>query len=895
MHTPLRLAWFRRFSLLVFAAALWPCAHGAGADPLARQCDQIVATYRKIIILMDNAKALDPGVHEQVATAGKMLFEQNQQAILGLQQGLTGSFAAGKLDEVVAFLDRIENSPDYRDADKLVFRDTVEELIASGQGGADLQKRLQDDATALNSIETLYQKEIGDIFSGFQTRGMPVRREAWSHYVEFLRQRYSREQILREMRNTLPAAENRGGARKKTSKDEMFGTDLPPKTVALTFDDGPHARYTPQILDILQKYGLKAVFFQVGRNLGPETLDSGAQLAPTAALSSRILEQGSTLGNHSYSHPVLPKMDAAGYTKEIDTTSALLKDIQKQDPVLFRPPYGAINQAILDKVRSENMKAVLWNVDSEDWADPVPNSVAQRVVSEAEKAGRGIILFHDIHKISIEALPQIIEALRKDGFQFASWNGNAFAVEGTRGLGAAQETQQGEPIYRESWAAIIGIDDYQAWPKLSYAANDARAIQDLLIKKYNFKPDHVFGLFDKDATRENILSLLGDKLANPDLVKREDRVFVFYAGHGATRHLASGRDLGYVIPVDAGLANYEGSAISMSNFQDIAEAIPAKHLLFVMDSCYSGLALTRGGGAPPGILNYLQEISRRTARQMFTAGGADQQVADTGPNGHSVFTWTLLQALDGRADLNGDGVVTATELAAYITPAVSALSHQTPAFGNLPGSEGGDFLFELNHETEFLNENSTQLSEEAIKANAELEQLKAEIRKQAEQNAELKKQLAAMQSRLESNAAGTPAATSASATAAQPPTPKDAAAETNDEGMRAYKEKRYAEALAKFEEAAKMQPSMPLYANNAGFACFKLGQHAQAADWFRKTIALDANRAVAYLNLGDALWELNQKEEAKQAYEKFLQLSPNSRTGPRVKELLKTIGEKPNP
>ena len=111
--------------------------------------------------------------------------------------------------------------------------------------------------------------------------------------------------------------------------------------------------------------------------------------------------------------------------------------------------------------------------------------------------------------------------------------------------------------------------------------------------------------------------------------------------------------------------------------------------------------------------------------------------------------------------------------------------------------------------------------------------------------------------------------------------------------MREYKEKRYAEALAKFEEAARLQPAMPLYTNNAGFACFKLGQQAQAADWFRKTIALDPNRGVAYLNLGDALWELNQKEEAKQAYEKFLQLQPNSKAAPRVSELLKTVEQKP--
>jgi hypothetical protein len=67
-----------------------------------------------------------------------------------------------------------------------------------------------------------------------------------------------------------------------------------------------------------------------------------------------------------------------------------------------------------------------------------------------------------------------------------------------------------------------------------------------------------------------------------------------------------------------------------------------------------------------------------------------------------------LQGLDGRADLNGDGMITAPELAAYVAPAVSAFSHQTPTFGNLPGTEGGDFIFNLKHETEFLNNDSQQ-------------------------------------------------------------------------------------------------------------------------------------------------------------------------------------------
>ncbi|HXY01358.1 MAG TPA: polysaccharide deacetylase family protein [Candidatus Limnocylindrales bacterium] len=863
---------------------------------LAQDCDQVVANYRKIIVLMDDSKKLDPAVREQVATAGRMLFEQNHQVLHALEEGLGDSLAAGKTDFAAEFLDRVEKSGGYRDADKLVFRDTLEELAAGGKGGPEFQKRVQDDLASLAAIQALYQKEIGDIFAGLQTRGMPVHREAWGQYIDFLKQKYTREQILREMEKVLPPASSRGGGKKKSTTDEVFGNDLPPKTLVLTFDDGPHPRYTPQVLDILVKYGIKAVFFQVGRNLGPETTESGAKLAPTAAISDRILQQGSALGNHSYSHPVLPKLDEAGYTKEIDTTSFLIKTIQKQDPVLFRPPYGAINAAILTKVRSEKMKAILWNVDSEDWADPVPNSVAQRVVTEAEKQGRGIILFHDIHKVGLEALPQVIEALQKDGFRFAYWNGSDFAVEGTRGLEGAQETPKAVPIYRESWAAIIGIDAYQAWPKLSYATNDAQAVRDLLIKKYNFKPDHVFGLFDKDATRENILSLLGDKLGNPEMVKREDRVFVFYAGHGATRHLASGRDLGYIIPVDADLSHYEGSAISMSNFQDIAESIPAKHLFFVMDSCYSGLALTRGGPSAAGLQNYLLEISRRTARQMFTAGGADQQVADTGPNGHSVFTWTLLQALDGRADLNGDGVVTATELAAYVTPAVSALSHQTPAFGNLPGSEGGDFLFELNHETEFLNETSAQLGEDAIKLNSELEKLRDEIQKQAAQNEELKKQLAAAEAQLRQEKQAAQAGTTklTSATPTSDAVAKNLPAATNDEGMRLYKEKKYSEAKEKFKEAARLQPDKALFANNAGFAAFKLEQYEEAVQWFQKTITLDPNRGIAYINLGDAYLKLDKKAEAKQAYEKYLELQPNSKSAPGVLEKLKALEEKPN-
>ncbi len=858
---------------------------------IARQSDAIVAGYRQIIVLMDGAAALDPGVRERSSTAGKILFQQNQERLSLLEEELAVPIAKGNSAPAEEFLSRFEGNPDYRDADKLAFEDTLDALAAAtGNGNVKLAERLREDQATLAQIQALYQKEIGELLGNLMTRGMAFHREAWGQYVGHLKQKYTREQILKENEGQLPPAESRGAGKTKPLGGEVFGNELPAKTLVLTFDDGPHPRYTDQILEILKKYGLKAVFFEVGRNLGPETTDVAPKLAATAAVSERILAEGSTIGNHSYSHPVLSKMTEEGYTREIETTNALLTAILKQPPVLFRPPYGATNSAITTKVQADRMKSILWNVDSEDWADPVPNSIAERVVEEVEKQGRGIILFHDIHKVTLAVLPMVIETLEKDGYRFTSWNGSGFGPDAMRGADAAQAAAPAVAAYRESWAAVIGIDHYQTWPKLSYATSDAQAVRDLLVKKYNFNPDHVFLLLDEQATRQNILSLLGDKLANPDLVKHEDRVFVFFAGHGATRHLASGRDLGYIIPVDGDLSNYEGQAISMTNFQDIAEAIPAKHLLFVMDSCYSGLALTRGGGTIP-LGNYLLEISRRTARQMFTAGGADQQVADNGPNGHSVFTWTLLQALDGRADLNGDGVITATELAAYVTPAVSALSHQTPAFGNLPGSEGGDFIFELNHETEFLNENSAQLGEEAIRVNSELEKLRGQIQEQTTQNQELKKQLAEAEAQLQMEkqakqaGAGATASTANLATAA-----KDLPAATNDEGMRFYKEKKYTEALDKFREASQLLPSSALFANNAGFASFKLGQYEQAVEWFEKAIAADPNRAIAYLNLGDAFLELGKKVEARHAYEKYLELQPNSKTAPSVQEKVRNLG-----
>jgi tetratricopeptide (TPR) repeat protein len=401
--------------------------------------------------------------------------------------------------------------------------------------------------------------------------------------------------------------------------------------------------------------------------------------------------------------------------------------------------------------------------------------------------------------------------------------------------------------------------------------NDAKAIREVLIRRYRFAPDHVTLLLDGEATRERILAAFGDRLTDPARVKKDDRVFVFFAGHGTTRKLPSGKALGYLVPVDADLENYQSQAISMTNFQDASDAIPARHLFLVTDACYSGLALTRGGPT-----QYLREVTGRVARQVLTAGGADETVADNGPNGHSIFTWTLLQGLEGRADLSGDGFITASELAAYVGPLVSQVSRQTPAFGSLPGSEGGEFVFELQPETEFLSTQSTQLDDEAIRLNGELERLRASVAEKQARNERLRQEVA----QARATAAGAPASA---------PDADQTAAGFNDRGMALYREKRYAEALEAFLAATRTDPRSALAANNTGFAYFRLGRHAEAVTWFERTIALDPQRAIAFVNLGDAQLAQNQPALARAAYERYLVLQPNSRLAAGIRQKLATL------
>ncbi|MED5620647.1 polysaccharide deacetylase family protein [Ideonella sp. BN130291] len=866
------------------SAAASASAHPAVASALDLLKAQLAA-HRQIIVLLADEASLSAADKAAANSVGQQLFHEQlerQRHIERAFDALTSAGAAARDAGLAQVLDYVESGEGLYDADRLAFQEALRALQRGiGRDGSlpavKLHKRVSEDLDALAQIEHNYDREIGQIFNRFETRAIELKRERWADYVAHLKTLYRREQILKDHGVLVPYPPEPAASRAAAADDgqrEIFGNSLPARTVVLTFDDGPHRQYTEEVEAILKQYNVPAVFFQVGRNLGQVGADGKPALERGAQVAARLQADGFVLGNHSYTHAQLSKETGDALKSQILYTDTLLKAVSPQRSPLFRFPYGARNAEGLGVVRDAQLRSVMWNIDSLDWADPVPRSIADRVLREVDKQGRGIILFHDIHERTLKALPLVLDRLVAEGYQFAGWRGSSF--ESAKAERQPVESPKLANADGNAWALVIGVDDYAKWPRLQYAVRDAKALTQALVERFGVAPERVVALYNKDATRQGILDAFHGRLAHGG-VQKNDRVFVFFAGHGATRTLSSGRELGYIVPADAGTSPEQlaSDAIPMTEIQNIAESLAARHVLFVMDACYSGLGLTRGGAPSSG--NFLRDNARRLGRQMITAGGADQLVADGGPNGHSVFTWTLLQGLGGKGDLNGDGIITATELAAYVAPAVASVSRQTPAFGSLPGSEGGEFVFVLPSEGEFLSAASSQLSGEAIQLNTRLD---AALNKPVAVASVASAPVAATVKDLQGKDRVIEAPVAVAATARQ------RAQLANDRGLQLYREKRYAEAEAQFTEALKLRPDFALAANNLGFVYYKQNKFAEAARWYDNALKLDPSRAVAYLNLGDAHANAGDKDRAAAAYKTYLELAPSGPGAAHAREQL---------
>ncbi|WP_240795475.1 polysaccharide deacetylase family protein [Aquibacillus halophilus] len=182
--------------------------------------------------------------------------------------------------------------------------------------------------------------------------------------------------------------------------------------VALTFDDGPDPRFTPQILDVLKEYNIKATFFVMGAR---------AEAYPD--LVKRIIEEGHIIGNHTYWHPnLVEEADINTLEREVTKTEATLAELIGYQTKLFRAPYGFLYNELVEKLANMNYTVVGWTVDSLDWQEAPPEEIAYNVLSNIHPGA--IILMHDgaewegDRTNTIKSLRQIIPTLKDEGMEF---------------------------------------------------------------------------------------------------------------------------------------------------------------------------------------------------------------------------------------------------------------------------------------------------------------------------------------------------------------------------------------------------------------------------------------------------------------------------------------------
>src|SRR5436309_9002479 len=176
--------------------------------------------------------------------------------------------------------------------------------------------------------------------------------------------------------------------------------------IAITFDDGPSATLTPKLLDILAAHHIKATFFVIGENV-----------AEHPEIVARAAREGHEIGNHSWSHPNLAKISQESVRSQLQRTDDAIKSATGSRPTLMRPPYGSITDREKRWIHDEfGYQIILWEVDPYDWRRPGPAVVRNRILKETQPGS--IVLSHDIHPGTIEAMPSTFDALEAKGFKF---------------------------------------------------------------------------------------------------------------------------------------------------------------------------------------------------------------------------------------------------------------------------------------------------------------------------------------------------------------------------------------------------------------------------------------------------------------------------------------------
>ena len=327
----------------------------------------------------------------------------------------------------------------------------------------------------------------------------------------------------------------------------------------------------------------------------------------------------------------------------------------------------------------------------------------------------------------------------------------------TRGIRVRPVSPTGQEVKGNQWLFVIGIDTYIHWPRLKTAVNDAKAVKDTLLSRYYFDKNHVIELYDEAATRKHILEKLRF-LARK--VRGNDSVLIFYAGHGDLDPITKE---GSWIPVESDTKDVSAwvSNHDIKNYLNV-DAIKAKHILLVSDSCFSGDFFRGHRGKLPEVTDaVIKRAYKLTSRQAITSGGLEP-VSDEGFGGHSVFTYFFLKTLRE----NQKPYLVPSDFFRDVKAGVAENAEQFPRLGYLKdtgGQQGGELVLFLKQESRLK-----ALSAEAKASKEELQRLKkleqeqrkakqketAEIAKREKELAALDAKIAGMRKKLGAAASG---------------------------------------------------------------------------------------------------------------------------------------------
>ncbi|MEQ1751375.1 MAG: polysaccharide deacetylase family protein [Prosthecobacter sp.] len=213
-----------------------------------------------------------------------------------------------------------------------------------------------------------------------------------------------------EIRKAIPVVETAPAITAKPPAKIVFtNCKVPGPVIAITFDDGPNPDTTPRLLDMLKERNIKATFFMVGRCV-----------VTYPQIVKRIADEGHEVANHSWSHPLLTALGTTSVDSQLQRTHDAIVKACGKTPMLYRPPYGEARLSQRKRIQETfGYPTILWDVDPLDWQHPRSfQKVHDRILSQTKSGS--IILCHDIHETTVNAMPSTLDDLKARGYQFAT-------------------------------------------------------------------------------------------------------------------------------------------------------------------------------------------------------------------------------------------------------------------------------------------------------------------------------------------------------------------------------------------------------------------------------------------------------------------------------------------